>query len=430
MFKSKTTILYTIAFPIIFLGLAAALPGCKEPISKEVELEFWGVFDDSDVYNTLIADFNAAFPKIKVNYYKKTYQTYESDLLEAMAGGRGPDIFMLHHTWLSRYEDKIFAAPLELISQKELADNFVDVVEQDFVSDNYITALPLSIDTLALYYNKDIFNTVGIPRPPATWDEFLTDVEKLTIKDERDNIVRAGAALGAARNVNRSTDILALLMLQSGAQMVDQNRTIATFNQSTNLNGESFYPGQRTLEFYTDFINPLKSVYTWNTRMDYSIDAFSEGKAAMMLNYSYQTPIIRAKSPYLNFGIASMPQIDGSIKDVNYANYWGLTVSHNCQNADKAWQFIVWLTNKENAQKYLELTKKPTAQRDLILWQKNNPDLAVFAEQALTAYSWFQVDNSAIEIILADMVESIVLGTATIQEAINKAASDTTLLMK
>jgi len=428
--KIKTTTLYTLIVPIIFLGLTAALPGCKEPISKEVELEFWGVFDDSDIYKPLIEDFNASFPKIKINYYKKTYQTYERDLLEAMAGGRGPDIFMLHHTWPTRYEDKIWAAPSELITLKELADNFVDVVYTDFVSNGYITALPLSIDTLALYYNKDIFNTAGLPQPPTTWEEFLTDVEKLTIKDERDNIIRAGAALGTARNVNRSTDVLALLMLQSGAQMVNEQRTQATFAQKINLDGKDFYPGQRALEFYTDLANPLKPVYTWNTRMDYSMDSFSEGKAAMMLNYSYQMPVIQATSPYLNFGIAPMPQIEASNNNVNYANYWGLTVSHNCQNPNEAWQFIVWLTDKENAQKYLELAEKPTARRDLILGQKDDPDLGVFAEQTLTAYSWEQVDNSAIETILADVIESVVLGVATIQKAINKAASDITLLMK
>ncbi|MBL7155479.1 MAG: extracellular solute-binding protein [Candidatus Portnoybacteria bacterium] len=430
MSKIKTTTLYTLIVPIIFLSLTAALPGCKEPLAEEVELEFWGVFDDSDIYRPLIEDFNLAFPKIKINYYKKTYQTYEKDLLEAMAGGRGPDIFMMHHTWLPRYEDKIWAAPSELITLKELTDNFVDVVYTDFVSDGYITALPLSIDTLALYYNKDIFNTAGLPQPPTTWEEFLTDVEKLTIKDERDNIIRAGVALGTARNVNRSTDILSLLMLQSGAQMVNEQRTSVAFNQSVNLNGESFYPGQRALEFYTDFANPLKSVYTWNTRMNYSLDSFSEGKVVMMLNYSYQTPIIRAKSPYLNFGIAPMPQIETSTNNVNYANYWGLTVSHNCQNANEAWQFIIWLTDKENAQKYLELTEKPTARRDLILGQKDDPDLAVFAEQTLTAYSWEQVDNSTIEQYFADMIESVVLGAATIQEAINRAASDITFLMK
>ncbi|NQV00784.1 MAG: extracellular solute-binding protein [Parcubacteria group bacterium] len=428
--KRKIVIIILIALLCVF-GLVFVLfgLGSKEPV-KDVELEFWGVFDDADVYESFINDFNKEYPRIEIEYHKKISSTYEKDLLEAMASGRGPDIFMLHNTWLPRYEDKIWAAPLELITFKEVQDNFVDVVVNDFIIDNYVCALPLSVDTLALYYNKDIFNTNGIPQPAETWEDFLSDVEKITVKDERGNIIKAGAALGTARNINRSTDILSLLMLQSGAQMVNSEKTKAIFDESVDFDGENFCPGQRAFEFYTDFTNPLKSVYTWNTRMHYSIDAFYEGKTAMMFNYAYHFPTVQTKAPYLNFDVASMPQIKGSIKDINYANYWGLTVSHNCQDSREAWQFIVWLTNKENSQKYLEITKRPTARRDLVFWQKDDPDMGIFAEQALTAYSWYQVDNSSIETVLADMIESVVLGEATIREAIEKAANQVTSLMK
>ena len=428
--KSNKINLYTLIAPILVFGLAASLPGCRNPRPDQVELEFWGVFDDSDLYKSLIDEFEAQFPNITVNYYKKTYQDYEKDLLEAMATGRGPDIFMMHNTWLARYNDRIWAAPFDFITLKQFQNDFVDVVVDDFVIDGFIGAIPLSVDTLALYYNKDILNTSGIAQPPRTWEEFLTDVEILTIKDERGNIVRAGASLGTARNVNRSTDILSLLMLQSGAQMVNSQKTRATFDRSVNLGGEKFYPGERALEFYIDFANPLKSIHTWNTRMHYSIDAFYEGQTAMMFNYSYHIPTIRAKSPYLNFAVSEMPQIDFMDNDINYANYWGLTVSHNSQDFEPAWKFIVWLTQKEQAQKYLELAKKPTARRDLVDFQKDDPDLGVFAEQSLTARSWYQVDNSVIEIILADMIESIVVGEAIIEDAILKAVNQVNLLMK
>jgi len=429
MSKKKATIFYTFIAPILILGLAASFPGCKEDPFEKVELEFWGVFDDSDIYVPLIESFNQENKHIIINYYKKNSQTYEKDLLEAMATGRGPDIYMVHHTWIPRYEEKLLGAPSELITIKDFQESFVDVVYQDFLIDGYIAALPLSVDTLALYYNKDIFNTFGIPQPPKTWEEFLTVVEKTTIKDDRDNIIQAGTALGTARNINRSTDILSLLMLQSGTQMIDSDNVKAIFNKMTFLEGISFNPGQRALEFYTDFANPLKSVYTWNTRMHYSIDSFYEGKTAMMFNYSYNLPTIRAKSPYLNFGIAQMPQIESSTNDINYANYWGLTTSINSDSSYEAWQFITWLSNKENVQQYLEAVEKPTARRDLIDWQRNDPNLGVFAEQALTACSWYQVDNLTIERYLADMIESIALSEATIEEAINKAVNQVNLLM-
>lgn len=430
MAKKKSIILYTLFAPILIFGLAASFPGCKDEPLNEVELEFWGVFDDSDVWRSLISEFNQEHPKTKIKYYKKTFLTYEKDLLEAMATGRGPDIFMLHNTWLPKYEDKISFAPEDIITFKEVQDNFVDVALNDFTLNNSIAAIPLSVDTLALYYNKDIFNTLGIPQPPTTWTEFLDDVEKITQKDERGNIIRAGAALGTARNINRSTDILSLLMLQSGVSMADKEKKKATFDEPVLLEGEQYYAGERALEFYTDFANPLKSVYTWNNRMHYSIDAFYEGKAAMMLSYSYHIPTIRAKAPYLNFGIASMPQIRTSTNNVNFANYWGLTASRNSQESERAWQFIAWLAQKENSQKYLELTEKPAARRDLVLNQKTDPDLGVFAQQSLSAHSWYQVDNLAIEQILADMIESVVIGETTLREAISRASSQISLLMR
>jgi len=428
--KFKTITLYTIIAPVLIFGLTAALSGCKPVKPQDVELEFWGVFDDSDVYRDLIKGFTDQNRNIKINYTKKTYQEYEKSLLEAMAAGRGPDIFMLHNTWFPKYEDKISSAPENLITLKKFKEDFVDAAVFDFVKDNGIYAFPLYVDTLALYYNKDIFNTAGIPDPPKTWEEFLVDVEKLTVKDERNNIMRAGAAIGAARNVNRSTDILSLLMLQSGARMVSEKKTAAEFDRTVDTGKEKFSPGERALRFYTNFSDPLNPVYTWNTRTHYSIDAFYEGAAAMMFNYSHHLSTIRAKSPYLNFGAAPMPQLQDKEFDVNYANYWGLAVSKNSKGAEAAWKFIVWLSQKENSQKYLEKVKKPASRRDLILEQKNDPDLGIFAEQALSARSWYQVDNSAIETIFADMIESVILGEETVEKAIKKAAAQVSILMK
>ena len=63
------------------------------------------------------------YPYIKVIYYKKNHLTYEKNLLEAMAAGRGPDIFMLHHTWMPRYENKVYVAPQEIILLRDFQES-------------------------------------------------------------------------------------------------------------------------------------------------------------------------------------------------------------------------------------------------------------------------------------------------------------------
>lgn len=441
--SSKTSLLSILVLPIFFSGLFAGFSPCKEEPPAKMTLEFWGVYDDSDVYQPLIQAFNQQYPHITINYYKKNPVTYEKELIDALAAGRGPDIFLIHHTWLPRYKDKLAPAPPELLSSKNFKEMYVDVASQDFLISqtvekdgsasivSYVLGLPFSVDTLALFYNKDLLNDAGLAQPPGTWEEFNNAVQKLTLRDTDNNIWRAGAALGTAKNVNRSTDILSLLMLQGGAKMVSNDKRSVLFTQPLTLSsGESFNPGERALLYYTGFANPAKKVYTWNQYQHYSLDAFVEGKVAMMLNYSYQIPVLRSRAPHLNSAIAPLPQISTGSLAVSYANYWGLVVSRRSPAWNYAWQFLAWLNQLENQKKYLVAANRPTSRRDLIEWQKeNNPDLEIFTQQALTAKSWYQVDNSAIETILAEMIEAVANGRLTAPEALSQAVQQINVLM-
>ncbi len=86
-------------------------------------------------------------------------ETYKEDLLEAFATGKGPDIFMVRNAWRESFENKTAPAPQVVISEKEYRDALVDVAATDFLNkDNQIYGIPLSVDSLALYYtgNKEL----------------------------------------------------------------------------------------------------------------------------------------------------------------------------------------------------------------------------------------------------------------------------------
>lgn len=429
MDRRKVLIIAAVIIIIVIIILAFGLKDKTK--STPITLEFWSVYDDYNVYAEQIQAYQEKNKYITINYQKKSFDNYEKELINHLAAGTGPDIFSIHNTWLPKHQDKLVSMPQteDFFDLKTFKNTFVDVVYNDFVDNNKIYAIPFYVDTLALYYNRDFFNSAGIPSAPTIWEEFLDDVEKLTNKDKWGNIERGGTALGVAKNINRSTDILALLMLQTGAKMVDDDYAGAMFNQRTYLEGESFSPGEEALRFFTDFSNPIKRVYCWNRQMPYSIDAFYQGKVATMINYSHHIDTIKNKSPYLNFDIAAVPQIKDREFDITYANYWAQAVSKNSKHSEEAWKFLVFLTQSNNFKNYLEKAKRPTARRDLVEWQKST-DLGVFASQALLARSWYQIDNKAIETIFADMIESVVLGAATVKQAINKAADQVTILMK
>lgn len=396
-----------------------------------VAVEFWGVFDDRAAFDKVIRDFQTQNPGITVVYRQFSFEDYEREIVNALAAGTGPDVWMIHHTWLPKHIDKLAPLPEKirgldrpLMTFKDFQDQFVEVVVNDLAVGGQIFAVPLYVDTLALYYNRDLFNSAGITVPPKSWDEFNDAVEKLTRVDSSGNIVQSGAAMGTSKNVNRSTDILSALMLQSGVRMTDIDNTAAMFSRPVS----NTPVGEISLRYYTDFANPSIRTYAWNNGQHYSIDAFTEGTVAMMFNYSHQAGILNQKAARLNYAIAPMPQIsDIDIK--NYANYWAVAVSENSLVSNEAWRFAAYLASREGASSYLAETFRPAARRDIIDLQKNDLRLGVFANQALTAKSWYQADNSAIESILAEMIDNVNFGRLSVREALQEAESEVNVLM-
>lgn len=446
------------AVPVLF-G-AVFLSGCSDnakPIPYKVDLEIWGLFDESSAYQEILTSFRD-LNKEHINtitYRKMSEETYQEDIVRAFAEGKGPDIFLIRNSWLPKFESLIAPAPSYQFSEKEYRDAFADVVAHDFIVDGKAYGAPLSVDSLALYYNKDLFNAAGIANPPSTWDEFLVDSKALSSVDTYGNIVQSGAALGTAKNINRSPDILLALALQRGAK-VDSKGSSDTFP----IAGDSM---NQALEFYSQFSKIGSEAYSWNSRQHYSIDAFYEGNLAMMINYSWHMDTIRRKNAKLNFAVAPLPQVSGS-QPSNYANYWSFVVAknkvapvipegrpapfpagkYNDLRVHESWQFLhyfafphpeksITLRNPlsktsvpvslkdDPAKVYLDKTKKPAARRDLIEEQKRDPWFAPFASGNLLAKSWRIGEIERAEGVLAEAVESVDRGENTLRGALSSA---------
>ncbi|PKL72168.1 hypothetical protein CVV26_02760 [Candidatus Kuenenbacteria bacterium HGW-Kuenenbacteria-1] len=443
---------------IIILGLSSVFLlttgfGCSfmskevREAMKPVELNYWRVLDNEtdaqDDFTEIINNYKAIHPNINIIYKKLRYKEYEEELLNAWAEDRGPDIFSIHNTWVGKYKNKILPMPKELIipqtivtgtfkkepkiiiqpkatpSLKEFKNKFVDVVYKDVIKEGQVYGLPLSIDSLVLYYNKDILNSARIPLPPTTWSEFIEMIPKITIIDKENNIIQAGVALGTAQNITNATDILSLLMMQNGTQMIDENNR-ATFNLSSQTQ-KDIIPGEQALTFYTDFANPTKETYTWNEQMPEALDLFIQGKSAFYFGYSADLFSIQNQAPKLNFSIAPMLQIEGN-SEINYANYWLETVSKKTEHSNEAWDFILFATQEEQAKLYLEKTKKPTALKNLIKKQMEDYDLSIFVNQILTAQSWYRGNvGDLIKKIFNELIEGTLRGDGEIQKLLNTA---------
>lgn len=402
---------------LVFTGI---IPGLR-PRGGEDQREtvvVWGIFDDTQAIQEALG------PETPFTYRQLPLERYETELVNALAAGQGPDVFMIHNTWLPKHVDKLYPLVSPTFTITQLRELFPTVIEQDFAPDGgAIYALPLYIDTLAMLYNKEMFDAAAIAIPPKTWTGLEAIIPTLRRLDAQGNIERAAIAVGGSpKSVNRATDLVGAFMLQGGAAMVDSQFGSAVFADE----------GLDPFLYYVGFANAANTrLYTWNDRLPYSLDAFTEESAAIIFNYAYQVEFLKEKFPFLKMGVASFPQPTNATREVSYANYWGLAVSRTSLNPDDAWNFIAELTaNPVHARVYTERTRRPPALRQIIQEYVNDPDLGVFARQALSARSWPQVDNLFVEQVFGAMIEDVLTGRLTPRDSIQRAESAITAKMQ
>ncbi len=220
-------VVFVLAGLVAVLIFAGILPGYKKQGGGEaVQITLWGTFSQRDM-NSLLSELNETHKEsFRINYSEKKTVNYENELINALASGTGPDTWFLSQDMILKNKDKVFLVPAESYPERTFLDNFIDSAEVFFDPDSFsigtrkIVGLPLAVDPIVLYWNRDLFSSAGIAQPPKYWDEFLTDVRFLTKKDGAGNVVQSGGAMGEFKNVKNAKEILSMLVLQTGNPIV------------------------------------------------------------------------------------------------------------------------------------------------------------------------------------------------------------------
>lgn len=407
--------------------------GCKGLSQEQVQattrvtLEYWTVFDDVDALQKEIAAYRAARPYITVNLRQLRADELYPRLIEALSEDRGPDIISIQNRRLGEFGSKLAPMPASvndtivtvtkttlgtntavttqvqpLASLSQLDSEYIKAVRDDVVRGGQIYGLPLSMDMMAIFYNKDLLDRAGVPEPPKTWEEFQTAAKKITKYDKKTGkIIQSGAALGTGNNIAGSDDLLYLLFRQSGVSFVEKNGQ-AVFN----LSGQS--AGQ-IIDFYTDFANPARDTYSWSPDQGDALEAFLNGKVGFFFGYSYHLPIIKARASQFDYRLLPLFQLNADAP-VNVASYWIQSVLAKSNHQNEAWGLINFLTHSKATKNYLDQTGRPTALRAYIADQKNKPDLAPFVDQILIAENWYRgrdytASTKAIQDLLAEWLQ-------------------------
>jgi ABC-type glycerol-3-phosphate transport system substrate-binding protein len=297
--------------------------------------------------------------------------------------------------------------PSDVITSSNFSTTFYPVMQKDLVRNGAIYGIPLEVDTLSLYINTELLQSVGL-NPPTTWNDFINDARAMTVKDENGKIKTAGAAIGTFDNIDHASDILSMLLLQNGVDFKNLSASSDRFNG--------------TLSFYTSFATDQNNV--WDNTLDPSTLAFSKGNLAMYFGYSWDYFNIKKFNPNLNFEVVPVPQLPD--RTVNMASYWVEGVSSKSKSQKQAFLFMKFLVKKETEEKlYAEESKErafgePYARVDLSDTLKSNPNVYTFISQAKTASSTLFVDktydnglNQQLNTYLGNAVNSVLSNGST-----------------
>jgi len=296
-----------------------------------VSLNMWGLWETPDIMDVIIKNYQTQENLVTVNYEDRSINNpigYKESVFTRIKQGDLPDIIMVHNSWVPFIKDYLEPAPSDVISTADYSQRFYPVAVEASVSGDKVYAVPAHYDGLVLVYNKDHFDEIDQISPPTAWEEFRRVALALTIRNEGGGIERAGAAIGAANNIDFFSDIVGLMFAQAGVSVPS---------------GVDSQSAQDALKFYTLF---LKSDGVWSESFPEASKAFSAGKVSMIFVPTWNLLDIVRANPGMNIGVAPVPQAIAE-NPVSWGSFWMYAVPKSSSNSKAAWKFINFMSQDD-----------------------------------------------------------------------------------
>ncbi len=380
---------------------------------EKIKLVYWRIWEDFEVFESVINAYERQHPNVEIEYIKYPLQHIKTNLKPSLEAGIGPDMFEIHASWLPYFKSELAPIPETVFSREEYSSTFHDFVARAFSSNNQFWAVALGANTLALFYNKDIFIEAGLNPdiPPRSWDELVEYAVNI-----RERTGKWGAALGTAFNTPQDHNVLEMFAVQNGAKPVSEDLRTSLVNSAQFV---------EAMQFYTDFVLKYQ---VWSPSSQSGDAAFTSGEVGMIINGSWVINAVLNSD--INAGTANVPQ-QNPTRPYTHATFWGEVVSANCPHPEVAWDFIKFCASKENMKSFFQKTKRPPSRRDLISITTDDPEvrnlIQPFINQAVYAGQWFKPWEDDWKSAQIAAIEGVIRGGQIPQAALDIAAEKETI---
>ena len=266
-------------------------------------------------------------------------------LLEAGAqGGEMPDVFWMHSNESQRYmSNEILLDLTDKASDSELVDmsKYPEEIKELYTYDGKVYGIPKDIDTIALWYNKTMFDEAGVDYPDETWtwDTVVENAKNLTKED--------GSQYGIAIRNDNNQEAYYNIVYDMGGEIISDDKKTSGYDDPNTI---------KAMQYIEKLIQD-GSMPSMETMSENNPDILlKSGKSAMSFHGSWMVSTFKQED-YIkeNCDCAVMPMDADSGRRVSIYNGLGWAAAANGDNTENAWKLIEYLGSEKAQQKQAEL---------------------------------------------------------------------------
>jgi multiple sugar transport system substrate-binding protein len=309
------------------LAVLAALGWAPVVLAQDVTLDLWTIDDPGEYHYVLADEFMKLHPEIKVNVRTVQFRDMVNDLARGIATGNSPDI-----TYIDNPEVPLFASRGLLLDLAPYIEKSEVIKTEDIFPgplssvtwEGGIYGIPRGANTIALYYNADMFKAAGLDpeNPPKTWDELYEAAKALT--DPSKNVY--GLAFSAVGTEEGTFQFLPLVQMTGG----DYD------NINTPGAAEALNLWKKILD------EKLASPDTLIRGQFDSTATFNSGNAAMAISGPWELPRMTAEAKF-DFRAALLPVPEEGATRASALGEGDNVILANTDNPDEAFMFVEYL---------------------------------------------------------------------------------------
>jgi multiple sugar transport system substrate-binding protein len=356
-----------------------------------------------------IAAFQVKYPNIKVTY-EPVPKDFRTKLKAQLASGTEPDAFYVELGDAAGFMQKHVLLDLrnEMSKTGTSASEFSGQVLSAFKQGDAIYGIPKDSNTLALFYNKDMFTAAGVALPTKdwTWQDLTDAAKKLTKPGQWGLITNPDAARWAP------------IVYQNGGQVLNKDNTKSMLLDPATVEATKYY-----LSFKQNGSGTYSGAL--GAGIDWPGAAFAKGKAAMVMEGGWLIPFMK-DYPAIQWSATELP------KGKNRGNLVftvGYSISAHSKNPDAAWTLLNYLTSVDNQKTVLHsgfALPTRTALASDPYFASHPAESAIFAANSYAKpFSW-GINSGKVADAIGAALERMLLGKQSVDDALKQADKEVT----